>query len=475
MTLLPVLVLAASLVCATPFKGPALTLAEKRNNDISNSTETPYDYYTTYYSAFGAKDTKEVCVVAHTEGQDDTPNLIAAWEYCGNKDVEIVFAKNTTYNIWSPFALANMSNVLVSIEGNLNFPENRTLIQQQVANITAYATYGKAYMSFQGEDVTIRGSHDAGSGWISCFGDQWWQIESTNYTDNSLSANRPQTLAFDVERGSLLDLKIHKQIAWNIALLGSYNYLNNTFIYGVSNNSAAFPFNTDGFNVKSQHTLIENSVVYGGDDCVAIVSGADDLLFRNAHCRGTHGLSVGSLGKGGANSTVTNIIIRDVLIEKSTYAARFKSWVGGAGYGRNITWENIESREVIQPIFVTQSYYDQQFGPPKDVKNQSTEITDLTFKNFWGDIDSFAPKLSDFTCVSDPCWNYVPDADGSQAIILELDHLKTVSGLKFIDIGPFVASNQKSITVLCDPTTLPQDELDNLGFVCADGPLITTA
>lgn len=33
-----------------------------------------------------------------------------------------------------------------------------------------------------------------------------------NYTDNSLSANRPQTLAFDVERGSLLDLKIHKQV-----------------------------------------------------------------------------------------------------------------------------------------------------------------------------------------------------------------------------------------------------------------------
>ena len=127
-----------------------------------------------------------------------------------------------------------------------------------------------------------------------------------------------------------------------------------TFIYGVSNNTASFPFNTDGFNIKSQHTLIENSVVYGGDDCVAINNKADDLLFRNAYCRGTHGLSVGSLGKDGANTTVQNIIIRDVKIEKSTYAARFKSWVGGAGWGRNITWENIESREVIQPIFVTQ-------------------------------------------------------------------------------------------------------------------------
>jgi polygalacturonase len=114
-----------------------------------------------------------------------------------------------------------------------------------------------------------------------------------------------------------------------------------TFIYGVSNNSASYPFNTDGFNIKSQHTLIENSVVYGGDDCVAINNKADDLLFRNAYCRGTHGLSVGSLGKDGANTTVQNIIIRDVKIEKSTYAARFKSWVGGGGWGRNITWENM--------------------------------------------------------------------------------------------------------------------------------------
>jgi hypothetical protein len=38
-------------------------------------------------------------------------------------------------------------------------------------------------------------------------------------------------MAFDVKRGSLLDLKIHKQIAWNIALLGEHNYLNKWVIF----------------------------------------------------------------------------------------------------------------------------------------------------------------------------------------------------------------------------------------------------
>lgn len=159
-----VLALAATtLASARPFEGPALTLAQKRNNEHDGSDVAgAHDYYTTLYSSYGAKDVKETCVVAHTEGEDDTPNLLAAYDYCGHSDVEIVFAANTTYNIvrprlspprlphlapkltrglpfllqWSPFELANMSNVLVSIEGNLNFPENRTLIQEQVANIT---------------------------------------------------------------------------------------------------------------------------------------------------------------------------------------------------------------------------------------------------------------------------------------------------------------------------------------------------
>ncbi|CDZ96603.1 Pectin lyase fold/virulence factor [Phaffia rhodozyma] len=465
----------ASAIPDSSLFSPSSSSLQARNYNETNPISQSYDWLTLQYLQYGAQTEGLMsCVVPHSGGEkDDTPNLMGTVASCGIQDVEIVFAKNVTYNIYSPFQLANLSNVKISIEGNLQFSENRTLIQSQVANITASTKYGKAYMQFSGENVTIAGSKDSGSGWLDCHGQQWWDIESVNYTNSALSANRPQTMTFDVKSGALLDLKIYNNIAWNVKLLGSQNYVNNTFTYAVSN-STGYPFNTDGFNIGAEDVLIENSVVYGGDDCVAIASGSSNIVFRDAFCRGTHGLSIGSLGSGGAVSTVDGVLIKDVKIEKSAYGARFKSWVGGRGYAKNITWENIEARQVIQPIFITTSYYDQQVGPPTDPGNSSTEIIDFTFKNFWGDIDSFAPKLSDATCVTDPCWNYVEGADGSQVVILDLDKYKLVSGLTFENVGNFVATNRKTTSVICDPSQLNSTVVDGLGIVCQDGPLEST-
>ena len=98
-----VLALAASTVAfARPFEGPALTLAEKRNNDKHNEvahSDGGHDFYTQMYSQYGAKDMTNECVVPHTDGQDDTPNLIATYDSCGHENSKIVFAANTTYNI----------------------------------------------------------------------------------------------------------------------------------------------------------------------------------------------------------------------------------------------------------------------------------------------------------------------------------------------------------------------------------------
>lgn len=145
MASLALLALAASSVAAAPFDLTSdASLARRDSLNDTSSDASGYDYYTQLYSSYGAKDVKNTCVVAHSEGQDDTPNLLAAVEYCGSKDVEIKFAEGIDYNIWSPFELANLTNVLVTLDGNLHFSQNRTLIQEQVKNITGYATYGKA-------------------------------------------------------------------------------------------------------------------------------------------------------------------------------------------------------------------------------------------------------------------------------------------------------------------------------------------
>lgn len=119
----------------------------------------------------------------------------------------------------------------------------------------------------------------------------------------------------------------------------------------------AFPFNTDGFSAGGSNLLFENNHIENGDDCLTVGSGGKNVTFRNTYCEGGHGLSIGSLGKGGAVADVQNIwsvmptysfargianrvllmyVIRieNIVMKDCLYGARFKSWTGGNGLAR---------------------------------------------------------------------------------------------------------------------------------------------
>jgi polygalacturonase len=72
-----------------------------------------------------------------------------------------------------------------------------------------------------------------------------------------------------------------------------------------------------------------------------------------------HGLSVGSLGKGGVVANVQNVLFENIVMKNSLYGARFKSWTNASGIAQNITWRNIHLKNVSFPIYVTQNYWDQ--------------------------------------------------------------------------------------------------------------------
>lgn len=77
------------------------------------------------------------------------------------------------------------------------------------------------------------------------------------------------------------------------------------------------------------------------------------MTFRNSYCAGGHGLSIGSLGKGGQwrmcrifdTSTMcqfyyltrvltSHLRIENIVTKSCLYGARFKSWTGGNGLAR---------------------------------------------------------------------------------------------------------------------------------------------
>ncbi|KAK0479680.1 pectin lyase fold/virulence factor [Armillaria novae-zelandiae] len=401
-------------------------------------------------------------VVPHVNGQDDTPGLTASLANFTSNST-ILFQKGVTYNIFTPVKFPKLTNVEVAIEGNITYPSDIATVQAIVAS----DDFEGHWISFSGGDnVTLRGSTDPNWGWVDAHGQAWW--------DTTEQTNRPHGWSFSkISNGVIRDMKIWKPIAWNFATSGSSNLhaFNNT-IMAVSDNSSVstrpvFFLFIAGFSAGGTSMLFENNHIINGDDCITIGSGASNIHFRNSICEGGHGLSIGSLGKNGAVSTVENVLIENVTMKDTLYAARFKSWSGGNGLARNITWKNIVFQNVPFPIYVTQNYWDQEVGTqPNSTNVNSTHIEDMTFENFSGTIRD-TPYVEG-SCVTDPCWYYVPNATGKEVIILDL-YPDTATNVVAKTINARTETGS-IVDAMCDPTTVTND----VGFKCWDGAYIPT-
>ncbi|EKM76209.1 hypothetical protein AGABI1DRAFT_131529 [Agaricus bisporus var. burnettii JB137-S8] len=415
------------------------------------------------------------CTVSHSGSEDDSPAILKAFSDC-QVDSVITF-QQANYSAFTPISLTGLKNVTVHLNGNLLLPNNISRVQHEI-NVTNNqpSTYATPWFYFQGEDVSIVGSDDMEWGAFHGFGEQWWNIGNRIL--------RPQLATFNVTNGLLRKLKVVKPIAWGWNLPGKNLRVEDHFVdaaphNGTRDNTVSFPFNTDGiFYPLESNITVDGYYGHNGDDCISVINGGKDIVAQNGYCGFcSHGLSIGSLGKGGAVQTVQNVLFKNWTMDGAVYGARFKSWTGGRGFADNVKWEDITLVGVSTGILVTQNYYDQdKGGRPENTNSSSTKVSNFEFKNFKG---SLAANWTDGTCISDPCWNYVPGIDNTKAIIFDL-YPETVGLLlalnltvENIDIHPQNLDSDKT-TVLCDPSTLVSGEQMTLGFECQDGPYRAT-
>ncbi|KAF9006976.1 pectin lyase fold/virulence factor [Cyathus striatus] len=406
-------------------------------------------------------------VERNNDGSDDSQLILKAFTDCA-VDSTITFQR-ANYSAYTPITLSNLKNITVYLNGNLNLPSNISRIQEQI-NITLNqpSTYATPWFYIHGEDVTIIGSDDFDWGRFNGFGQQWWDVGNRIL--------RPQLATFNVTNGLLRGLKVIKPIAWGWNLPGRNIRVENHFVDAAPDNSTrsstvSFPFNTAGFNLSGKNITVDGYYGHNGDDCISVINGAEDIVAQNGFCGfSSHGLSIGSLGRGGANHTVKNVLFKNWTMDGAVYGARFKSWTGGQGSADNITWEDITLVNVSTGIFVTQNYYDQDKGArPENTNKTSTKISNITFKNFTGTLNS---NWTDGTCISTPCWNYVEGIDNTKAIIFDL-YPETALNLTVYDID-IKTGNKTNATVLCDPSSLVEGEEATLGFQCQNGPFVAT-
>ncbi|RLM73937.1 hypothetical protein C2845_PM15G17690 [Panicum miliaceum] len=136
--------------------------------------------------------------------------------------------------------------------------------------------------------------------------------------------------------------------------------------------------NTDGIHIdQSQNVRIADSRIGTGDDCISVSSGSRFVAVDGIECGPGHGVSIGSLGKNGYTAAVEFVDVRNVRFTNTMDGARIKTWEGGQGYAKSISFTNIEFDNVDHPVLIDQFYRDRSV-------QVGVAISNVTYSNLRG-------------------------------------------------------------------------------------------
>ncbi|KAL0343188.1 UNVERIFIED_CONTAM: putative polygalacturonase [Sesamum angustifolium] len=165
--------------------------------------------------------------------------------------------------------------------------------------------------------------------------------------------------------------------------------------------------NTDGIDISASTNLrIHDCLVATGDDCIAIKAGTSNVQISNIACGPGHGISIGSLGEGGSRDEVEGISITNSKFTRTENGVRIKTWQGGSGFAKNITFSGITFVAADNPIIIDQNYCPHQKCA---AKSSAVKISDVKYSGLHG--TSIGKKATiDFSCSNTvPCTNIVMD------------------------------------------------------------------
>ncbi|KAL8512515.1 hypothetical protein ACS0TY_018840 [Phlomoides rotata] len=161
--------------------------------------------------------------------------------------------------------------------------------------------------------------------------------------------------------------------------------------------------NTDGIDIASStHLNIQDCIMQTGDDCIAINGGTSDVYISRITCGPGHGISVGSLGQNGKYEEVQGIHVENSTFIRTQNGVRIKTWQGGSGNAKNITFKDIIFQEADNPVII-----DQYYCPHEQCNNKTSavQVSDVNFIGLRGTTISKNASI-DLSCSrTHPCSN----------------------------------------------------------------------
>ncbi|KAL9463211.1 hypothetical protein AB3S75_001087 [Citrus x aurantiifolia] len=289
---------------------------------------------------------------------DDSQAFIKAWNaVCGdtsnNPTLQVPQGKTFLLQPTSFQGPCKSSNLQVQIEGNLIAPEGPS--------------------SWKGKDrrswlyfANVNGFTVNGNGVIDGQGSQWWNLCSDALVFEKCTSFQVSGLKHINSQKNHISLDNCQDAT-----------LSNLHISAPESSP-----NTDGLDISaSQNIHILNSNIATGDDCIAINTGSSQINVTGLTCGPGHGISIGSLGKQGEAAAVEEVHVKNCTLNATQNGLRIKTWQGGSGYARKITFNDITLTDVDNPIII-----DQFYCPHEQCSNETNavKISDVSYTGIHG-------------------------------------------------------------------------------------------
>lgn len=239
----------------------------------------------------------------------------------------------------------------------------------------------------------VSGLRVYGSGRVNGEGFGWWNQSCKYHPDMALKFLKCNETA-------LSGIHFINSSQTHVTLVGCDIFHIDNLVIEAPGNSP----NTDGIHLQHVHNvIITNSQIGTGDDCISIGDYTSNIDILNITCGPGHGVSIGSLGRGGNYVQVNNIVVRNVYFKGTTNGARIKTWQEGRGFVRRVIFENIFFNSVKNPLIIDQHYGSVNGSQIKET--MGVWISDVTYKHFYG--TSASPVAINFNCSELQACNHI--------------------------------------------------------------------
>ncbi|KAF8012526.1 hypothetical protein BT93_I0629 [Corymbia citriodora subsp. variegata] len=324
---------------------------------------------------------------------DDTQAFVKAWgDTCGNAGAQgppsLVVPGGKQFKL-SPVSFqgpCKSSSIFVQIDGKLVAPSS---LREWTACPSG------SWLAFQ----NVANLNVKGLGQVDGQGSLWWG-GAKNY-DFRLQGptgceDRPTALTFSNCDNLVLSGLQHINSPKNHI---SIQHCNGGTISNLNITAPKTSPNTDGIDISSTNQLnIHDLNIQTGDDCIAINTGSSYINITSVSCGPGHGISIGSLGANGTHETAEEVQVRHCTFTGTANGARIKTWQGGSGYAKSITFDQITLNTVKNPIIIDQFYTD---AVAQENTESSVVVSSVKYTGFRG--TSASDEAITLSCSSVGC------------------------------------------------------------------------